>query len=98
MTNIAGGFALALHGGGGMLRRGEMTAEREAACRAGPWRALAAGRDVLAAAGNAVDAVTAAVCALDNAGPGAVFTRARTQEMDAAVMEGREYRSPLTPG
>jgi hypothetical protein len=34
MTNVAGGFALALHGGAGTLRRGEMTAEREAACRA----------------------------------------------------------------
>jgi beta-aspartyl-peptidase (threonine type) len=37
---------------------------------------------------------TAAVCALDddplfNAGRGAVFTHAGTQEMDAAVMEGR---------
>jgi hypothetical protein len=27
MTDIASGFALALHGGAGTLRRGEMTAE-----------------------------------------------------------------------
>jgi len=54
MTNVAGRFALALHGGAGTLWRGEMTAEREAAYGVGLLRALAAGRDVLAAAGNAV--------------------------------------------
>jgi hypothetical protein len=37
MTNVAGGFALAPHGGAGTLRRGEMTAERQAADRAGLW-------------------------------------------------------------
>jgi L-asparaginase / beta-aspartyl-peptidase len=97
MTNIARGFALALHGGAGRLRRGEMTAEREAAYRAGPWRALTAGRDVLAAAGNAVGAVSAPVCALDddplfNVGRGAVFTRAGT-----AVREGRERHAGAVP-
>jgi Asparaginase len=63
MTNVAGRFALALQGGAGTLWRGEMTAEREAAYWAGLLRALAAGRDVLAAAGNAV---TVTVCALDD--------------------------------
>ena len=63
MTNVAGRFALALHGGAGTLWRGEMTAEREAAYGVGLLRALAAGRDVLAAAGNAV---TVTVCAPDD--------------------------------
>jgi isoaspartyl peptidase/L-asparaginase-like protein (Ntn-hydrolase superfamily) len=52
------GFALAIHGGAGTLRRGEMTAEQEALYRAGLARALAAGRDVLAGGGGALDAVT----------------------------------------
>jgi L-asparaginase / beta-aspartyl-peptidase len=43
MANIASGFALVLHGGAGTLRRGEMTAERETAYRAGLWRALRLG-------------------------------------------------------
>ena len=60
MTNVAGRFALALHGGAGTLWRGEMTAEREAAYGVGLLRALSAGRAVLAAAGNAV---TVTVCA-----------------------------------
>src|SRR5438874_1476476 len=65
--------------------------------------ALSAGRDILAADGSALDAVTAAVVALEddpmfNAGRGAVFTSAGTQEMDAAVMDGRECRAGAVAG
>ena len=97
-------FALAIHGGAGTLQRGAMTAEREALYHAGLHRALAAGRVVLAGGGSAIDAVTAAVCTLEdeelfNAGRGAVFTRAGTQEMDAAVMEdGRDRRAGAVAG
>jgi L-asparaginase / beta-aspartyl-peptidase len=80
-----------------------MTAAREALYRAGLARALAAGRDILAAGGSALDAVTAAVCVLEddplfNAGRGAVFTRAGTQEMDAAVMDGSDRRAGAVAG
>jgi beta-aspartyl-peptidase (threonine type) len=97
------GFALAVHGGAGTLRRGEMTEEREALYRAGLARALVAGRDILARGGGALDAVTAAVCALEdnslfNAGSGAVLTRAGAQEMDSAVMEGRDRRAGAVAG
>ena len=103
MISNASAYALALHGGAGTLRRGDMTATREADYRAGLRQALVAGRDILAGGGNALDAVTAAVCALEddplfNAGRGAVFTRAGTQEMDAAVMEGREHRAGAVAG
>jgi beta-aspartyl-peptidase (threonine type) len=97
------GFALALHGGAGTLRRGEMTAGREARYRAGLRRAVTAGRDILADGGSALDAVSASVCALEddplfNAGRGAVFTQVGSQEMDAAVMEGRERRAGAVAG
>jgi L-asparaginase / beta-aspartyl-peptidase len=97
------GFALAVHGGAGTIRRGDMTAERESLYRAGLARALVAGREVLAGGGTALDGVTAAVCALEddplfNAGRGAVFTRAGTQEMDAAVMDGRDRRAGAVAG
>jgi L-asparaginase / beta-aspartyl-peptidase len=97
------GFALAIHGGAGTLRRGDMTAEREALYRAGLARALAAGHEVLADGGAALDATTRAVCALEddplfNAGRGAVFTRDGTQEMDAAVMDGRDRRAGAVAG
>jgi beta-aspartyl-peptidase (threonine type) len=91
-------FALAVHGGAGTPPRGAMSA-----LRAGVRRALAAGRDVLAAGGKALDAVTAAVVALEddelfNAGRGAVFTAAGTQEMDAAIMDGRDRRAGAVAG
>ncbi|HVH81378.1 MAG TPA: isoaspartyl peptidase/L-asparaginase, partial [Stellaceae bacterium] len=59
-------FALAIHGGAGTLRRGDMTAEREDRYRAGLAGALAAGRDVLSMDGSALDAVCAAVVALED--------------------------------
>jgi L-asparaginase / beta-aspartyl-peptidase len=66
-------------------------------------RALAAGRDVLAVGGSALDAVTQAVVALEddplfNAGRGSVFTAAGTQEMDASVMDGRDHRAGAVAG
>src|SRR5437762_10877295 len=98
-----GRFALAIHGGAGTLRHGEMNAERAVQYHAGLRRALEAGRDVLVANGSALDAVTAAVVALEDdplfhAGRGAVFTAAGTQEMDAAIMEGREHRAGAVAG
>ena len=97
------GYALAIHGGAGTLRRGDMSAEREALYRAGLARALVAGRNVLAHGGSALDAVTQTVCALEddplfNAGRGAVFTRDGRQEMDAAVMDGRDRRAGAVAG
>ena len=96
-------FALAVHGGAGTLRRDAMSPERAARYHEGLRRALVAGRDILAAGGGALDAVTAAVVALEddplfNAGRGAVFTSAGTQEMDAAVMEGRGRRAGAVAG
>jgi beta-aspartyl-peptidase (threonine type) len=103
MISNTSAFALALHGGAGTLQRGDMTEEREADFRAGLRRAVIAGRDILASGGGALDAVTASVCALEddplfNAGRGAVFTRTGTQEMDAAVMDGRERRAGAVAG
>jgi beta-aspartyl-peptidase (threonine type) len=66
-------------------------------------RSLIAGRNILAAGGSALDAVTRAVAALEddplfNAGRGSVFTAAATQEMDAAVMDGRNHRAGAVAG
>jgi len=96
--NTSHGFALAVHGGAGTLRRGPMDEGRAALYHAGLRAALAAGRDVLTASGDALEAVTAAVVALEddplfNAGRGASFTSAGTIEMDAAIMDGRERRA-----
>ena len=96
-------FTLAVHGGAGTILRSKMNAEREAAYHAGLRRALEAGRVVLADGGAAVDAVTAAVMALEdeplfNAGRGAVYTSAGKQEMDAAIMDGRDRAAGAIAG
>ena len=97
------GFALAVHGGAGTIPRDEASRSRAASYHDGLRRALAAGRDILAAGGSALDAVTEAVAKLEddllfNAGRGSVFTRAGTQEMDACVMDGTERRSGAVAG
>ena len=97
------GFSLAIHGGAGVMARDSMTPEREAQYHAALDRALGAGEAVLLQDGSALDAVTAAVCALEdeplfNAGRGAVFTRDGTQEMDAALMDGSDRRAGAVAG
>jgi beta-aspartyl-peptidase (threonine type) len=86
-------FSLAVHGGAGTILKSDLTTELEAEYHAGLRAALDAGHEILAAGGSALDAVTAAVCALEdaplfNAGCGAVFTSDGKQEMDAAIMDG----------
>jgi L-asparaginase / beta-aspartyl-peptidase len=97
------GFSLAIHGGAGTIRRSTMTPEREAAYHAGLRRSLEAGRAILADGGSALDAVSAAVMALEdeplfNAGRGAVYTSAGKQEMDAAIMDGRDRSAGAVAG
>jgi len=100
---MSGVFSLAIHGGAGVLQPDRMTPERAAACNAALDRALTAGEAVLARDGTALDAVAAAVCALEdeplfNAGRGAVFTRDGRQEMDAAIMDGTDRRAGAVAG
>ncbi len=96
-------FALAIHGGAGTIRRTAMTPEAEAAYRAGLRTSLLAGHAVLSKGGSALDAVTAAVMALEddiqfNSGRGAVYTTEGVQEMDAAIMDGIDRRAGAVAG
>jgi L-asparaginase / beta-aspartyl-peptidase len=86
--------ALAVHGGAGTIERSKMTAEREQEYRAGIEHALRAGREILDHGGSSLDAVEAAVRVMEddpdfNAGKGSVFTSGGTNEMDAAIMDGK---------
>jgi L-asparaginase / beta-aspartyl-peptidase len=96
-------FVLAVHGGAGVIPPQAMTREIEAALRSGLRASLRAGHRVLRQGGSALDAVTAAVVALEddplfNAGRGAVFTTDGRHEMDAAVMEGRHHKAGAIAG
>ena len=97
------GFTLAVHGGAGTIRRDQRHASQPVFYHEGLRRALETGREVLAAGGNALDAVTRTVAAMEddplfNAGRGSVFTATGTQEMDAAVMDGRDRRAGAVAG
>ncbi len=94
---------LAIHGGAGTISPSGMDADADRAFRAGLHRALMAGHQVLAGGGPAIEAVTAAVTALEddplfNAGRGAVFARNGQHEMDAAVMDGATKRVGAVAG
>lgn len=102
-TKAGSTFALAIHGGAGTIARAQMTPKRAARCRAALLAALAAGRRVLAQGGTALDAVTAAIVALEdapffNAGRGASFNAAGAIELDAAIMDGANSRAGAVAG
>ena len=87
-------FGLVVHGGAGTIERSEMTPQREREYRAGLDCALTAGYEILKRGGSSLDATEAAVRVLEddphfNAGKGAVFTSVGTNEMDAAIMDGK---------
>lgn len=102
-AQAAGNWQLAIHGGAGVLERGDLTAEKEAAYRAGLNAALAAGAAILRAGGSSLDAVEAAVRVLEddplfNAGKGSVFTAEGRNELDAAIMDGSTRRAGAVAG
>jgi L-asparaginase / beta-aspartyl-peptidase len=87
-------IGLVIHGGAGTIERSDITPEKESEYRAGLERALTAGYEILNRGGSSLDATEAAVRVLEddphfNAGRGSVFTSAGTNEMDAAVMDGK---------
>src|SRR4029079_18134235 len=92
-----------MHGGAGTITRANMTAEQEAAIRAKMEEALKAGHAVLARGGTSVDAVEASIRILEdnplfNAGKGAVFTHEGRNELDAAIMDGKDKRAGAVAG
>ena len=91
-------FALAIHGGAGTIDPSKITPDLERAYRDGLEQSLRAGVDILERGGASLDAVEAAVRVLEddphfNAGKGAVFTEAGTNELDAAIMDGKTLKA-----
>lgn len=82
-------YGLVIHGGAG-----RHSAEREDEYREALEEALAAGYAVLEAGGSSLDAVVAAIVAMEdapvfNAGRGSVFNGEGFCELDASIMDGR---------
>src|SRR5947209_73107 len=85
-------IAIVIHGGAG-----DIAAERAATAQAGCQEAALVGWHILQTGGSALDAVEAAVRALEdnphfNAGTGAVLTSSGNIELDAGMMEGQTLR------
>jgi beta-aspartyl-peptidase (threonine type) len=88
-------YAIAIHGGAGTILKSTMTAEKELAYKKALQDAIEAGEAVLKKDGRALDAVEMAIRSLEdnplfNAGKGAVFTNEGKNEMDAALMNGKD--------
>ena len=104
-ARAAGTWDLAIHGGAGVIERGSLTPEKEAAYRASLNAALEAGAHVLRGGGgsSSLDAVEAAVRVLEddplfNAGKGSVFTAEGRNELDASIMDGRTRKAGAATG
>ncbi len=91
-------ISFAIHGGAGVITRTTLTPEREREYREKLEEALMAGYRVLEQGGASLDAVEAAIKIMEdsplfNAGKGAVFTSAGTNELDASVMDGKTLKA-----
>ena len=101
MSHAAVPPVLVIHGGAGVVRHD--TPANERAIRVALTQALENGYARLKAGDSALDAVTAAITALEddphfNAGRGAVFTHDGRNELDAAIMDGDTLRAGAVAG
>jgi len=91
-------FSIAIHGGAGTITRKNMTPEKENAYRSKLKETLNVGYSILNKGGTSLDAVEATIRIMENselfnAGKGAVFTNAGTNELDASIMDGRNLKA-----
>ena len=96
-------FTIVIHGGAGTILKEDMTPELEQAYIQGLQDAVNAGYAVLEEGGAATNAVKAAIVILEdnllfNAGRGSVFTKKGVQEMDAAIMDGKDLSAGAVAG
>lgn len=100
---MATDWRLVIHGGAGAMRPRHGDPGHEQSARAGLQSALDAGSTILAAAGDALDAVEASVRVLEddpcfNAGRGSTLTDQGSVELDAAIMDGSTRRAGAVAG
>ncbi len=103
MTSDRPEFALAIHGGAGVITKDQLSENQEQAYRKALDQALDIGKEILAAGGTAIDAVVEVVVFLENdslfnAGKGAVFNHEGLNEMDASIMDGSNLNAGAVAG
>ena len=102
-TSMSEEFTLMIHGGAGTILKKNMTEEKEKQYRAKMDEALNIGYAILKKGGSSVDAIEVTIKVMEdsplfNAGKGAVFTNAGTNEMDASIMEGKTRNAGAVAG
>ena len=96
-------FAIIIHGGAGTILKKNMTDEKEAAYKAKLEEAIKVGYNILKNGGTSTEAVLKTIQVMEesplfNAGKGAVFTNAGTNELDASFMDGKTLNAGAVAG
>lgn len=96
-------FAIVIHGGAGTILKKNMSPEKEAAYKAKLEEAIQVGYNILKNGGSSLDAVEKTINIMEdsplfNAGKGAVFTNAETNELDASIMDGKTLNAGASAG
>lgn len=96
-------FSIIIHGGAGTILKENMSAEKEAAYKATLEEAIKVGYNILKNGGSSLDAVQKTINVMEdsplfNAGKGAVFTNAGTNEHDASIMDGKTLNAGASAG
>jgi len=96
-------YVLVIHGGAGTILKSNMTTEMEENYNKALQTALKIGRDILKKGGTALDAIEATIRFMEdsplfNAGKGSVFTNEGKNEMDAAIMNGKNLSAGSVAG
>lgn len=96
-------FAIVIHGGAGTILKKNMTPENEAAYKMKLEEAIRIGYEILKRGGSSLDAVEKTINVMEdsplfNAGKGAVFTNAETNELDASIMDGLTLNAGASAG
>ncbi len=96
-------FGIVIHGGAGTILKENMTDSLEQAYRAKLEEAIRTGHEILANGGTALEAVQRTINIMEdsplfNAGKGAVFTNAGTNELDASIMDGETLNAGAVAG
>jgi len=102
-TEQRAAYALAIHGGAGVIERESMSAAYEAEVRAVLAQAVKIGEDALKAERPAEEVVVEVISFLEdqpqfNAGKGAVFTYEGDNELDASIMRGKDLQAGAVSG
>ncbi|MEZ5344055.1 MAG: isoaspartyl peptidase/L-asparaginase [Pyrinomonadaceae bacterium] len=92
-----------IHGGAGVIRRGDLTPEVEKEYRDKLEEAVLAGYNALKEGKTSLDAIEIAIRIMEdsplfNAGKGSVFTADGKNELDAAIMDGKTQNAGAVAG